>query len=163
MSEMYFKIPGFDDYEITLDGVVRSLKSGKIMKTQKTPNNRLFVILYQNKKRYNRLVHRLVYEAIAGDAEGVIKHRDGDFENNHIDNLYVTDQSSNVRIANKGRLRGVERYKKTDRWMVRFAIHGKREFFGIYDSKPEAYRVYYRVYKEIFDEEPFNEELLKEL
>jgi hypothetical protein len=176
-SIIFTPIPGFDNYEISLDGIVRSIdrevicknrkkkrstriKKGKILSVYKTPNGRPFVVLYKGKKRFNKLIHTLVYESFIGKVKGIIKHHDGNLENNHISNLYVDSQSNSLRKANRGRLRGVERYKKTDKWMVRFAVNGKRVFFGIYKTKLEAYEAYHKIYKNIFAEEPFDMELL---
>ena len=179
-SLTFAPIPGFDNYEITLDGIVRSIdrevifknrdkkrgiriKKGKILSVYKTPNGRPFVVIYKGKKRFNRLIHSLVYESFRGKIKGIIKHHDGNFENNHISNLYVDTQSNSLRKANRGKLRGIERYKKTDKWMVRFAVNGKRVFFGIYKTKLEAYEAYHKIYKNIFAEEPFSMELLESL
>ena len=177
---VFYPIPGFDNYEVTLDGIIRSIdrevickngfkkrstriKKGKILNVYKTPNGRPFVVLYKGKKRFNRLVHTIVYETFHGPIKGIIKHHDGNLENNTLSNLYVTSQSSSLRKANRGRLRGIERYKKTDKWMVRFAVNGERMFFGIYETKLEAYKAYHRIYKDIFCEEPFDEKLLSEI
>lgn len=173
-------IPGFDNYEVNYYGQVRSVnrevisksRSGKrvlrnikskLLKPWKTPNGRPFVILYKGKARHNRLIHTIVYESFIGPVEkGIIKHHDGNLDNNELRNLYLSSHSQNIRKANQGRLRGIERYKKTDKWMVRFAVHGERVFFGTYNSKNEAYRKFHQFYKNIFQEEPFDLGLLEE-
>lgn len=92
------QIPSCHDYYISKDGVVFNSR-GKVIKGFKSKDY-CFIKLKDNKgARKNRGVHRLVYEAWAGELiPGLwINHKDGNRANNHIDNLELLTPSENIK------------------------------------------------------------------
>lgn len=64
----YRNIPGFPDYQVSSDGVVISLKSGKqkVLCRRIDKDGYVRVVLYRNSKPVTRGVHQLVLEAFVG-------------------------------------------------------------------------------------------------
>lgn len=179
---MWVRVAGFEKYEVDENGNVRSvdrcvfcrtpwgvestrIKKGVVITAHKTPGGYPFVVLYKDRRRFTKMVHTLVYNNFIGPIYpgDVIKHKDGNLSNCNYRNLIRSNQSESIRKSNSGRLKGIERYKDTGRWMVRVSVAGKRRFFGIYNDKRSAYEAYYHRYLEIFGEEPFPKDLLEGL
>lgn len=99
MKIEYWKpIPGYEDYEVSNLGRVRSLKYGKIriLKPGKTKGY-LHVILYKNCTSKWFKVHRLVAMAFIPNPDNLpmINHKDENPGNNAVSNLEWCDASYN--------------------------------------------------------------------
>lgn len=96
------KIENFDDYFITPEGEVYSIKNGYMKQIQLdySTNDYVYVGLYLNGKRYHKRVHRLVAEAYVynDDPENKIhvNHIDSNKTNNHYTNLEWVSESENM-------------------------------------------------------------------
>ncbi len=95
----YKSIVGFEDsYTIDENGNILSLSRG----TFRTPFENIYgykyIFLYKNGKVYNRLIHRLVYNAWRGIIpKGLtVEHIDENKNNNNINNLQLLTRSENV-------------------------------------------------------------------
>ena len=89
-------ISDIEEYEISNDGRVRNKSSGKILKTQFNPYERLTLI--SNGKSVLRYVHRLVAEAFIPNIcnKSHVNHIDENKRNNHMSNLeWVTVKENN--------------------------------------------------------------------
>ena len=91
------KIPSLNfRYEISRDGIVRNVKSKKIIEQDVTANNYVYSIYKVNKTnplypRTVKLLHQLVMECWGGkkpSEKHCINHIDGDTTNNNISNLH---------------------------------------------------------------------------
>ncbi len=104
-------IPSFEHYEASDKGNVRSTNFEVVRKNGRTYKHRgqmltqqinndgyCFVQLYVNKKRFVKLVHRLVYEAFNGqlDDELVIDHINNDRTDNRLENLQLISSRENL-------------------------------------------------------------------
>ncbi|GEM_PF-6952662 len=78
-----------DKYEVSNTGKVRSLITNKILKTYSN-NGRRVVSLSTDGKSKNKMVHHLVAGAFIPNPHNCkyVKHKDHDWTNNHVDNLY---------------------------------------------------------------------------
>lgn len=88
--ETWTSIKEFDDYEISDEGRIRNVNTGRIIKQQLHPRTGLpMVPIYRHGKQYTRNVHRLVAEAFLDPApENCVPiHIDGDRQNCHAANL----------------------------------------------------------------------------
>lgn len=116
MEEEWRTVVGFEDYEVSSLGRVRSLKSGKVeyRKCQKNKYGYIRVGLWNNGKMKNCQVHRLVYTSFVGDIDDglQIDHIDGDKSNNKLTNLRAVSPkvNSNNPVT---RVRYLEAMKKT--------------------------------------------------
>ena len=93
MKEIWKLIEGFENYEVSSMGRVRSLnykqtEETKILKPGKVKGY-LKVDLCKNGKRYTKQVHRLVANAFISNLENKpqVNHIDGNKQNNKVENL----------------------------------------------------------------------------
>lgn len=108
------QILNFGGYEVDTNGNVWSCfkSAGNILGKRKsnewhklTPSHetqgRLFVVLYRDGKRYTKLVHRLLATSfiLNSDKKPQVNHKDGNYLNNKLSNLYWGTQSDNAKDA----------------------------------------------------------------
>ncbi|WP_449020852.1 NUMOD4 domain-containing protein [Prevotella jejuni] len=77
-------------YEVSSEGRVRNVKTGKILKPKNNRQGYLFVGLYKNGAVKNRYIHRLVAQAFIPNndqSKTLINHKDENPRNNSVANL----------------------------------------------------------------------------
>ena len=98
MKEIWKNIMGFNGYQVSNFGRVRSFKTYKILK--QTTNNKGYKTLGLCKKGKMRtfLVHRLVADAFIPNPDKLpcINHKDENPSNNYVSNLEWCDQKYNT-------------------------------------------------------------------
>ena len=100
MNAEYFRaIDGFPDYDVSTDGRVRIIKTGKIRKLTIETNGYIRIGLTKDKKTSIHLVHRLVASAFCNKEDNcnVVDHIDHNPANNNYQNLRWTTTSGNCR------------------------------------------------------------------
>ena len=99
MEEIFVKIKGYEGYEVSNTGKIKSLKTNRLLKPQKNNCGYLYILLTdQNKKVKINLIHRLVFDSFIGITEGFeINHLDEDKENNKLDNLELITHEDNLK------------------------------------------------------------------
>lgn len=106
-DERWLPVQGFDLYEVSDRGSVRSLPrdfprlKGRVLKPGITPKGHRFVVLSHRGVPSTKSVHILVLEAFIGPRpEGMLGlHRDDDKSNNTVENLYWGTYSDNAADA----------------------------------------------------------------
>ena len=87
----YKLIEGFEDYMVSSDGKVWSLKKGKKkeLKPKTDSCGYLLVRLYINGRQVHKYIHRLVAEAFISNPDNLpqVNHKDENKTNNCVDNL----------------------------------------------------------------------------
>ena len=119
-AEELYRIPGYPDYAGTISGKIYSFKSRKDLQPRLDKESYARVVLYQNGKKKDMLLHRLVWAAVNQQdiPEGLeIDHLDRNRLNNNIDNLRLVTRDEN--IANS---------EKAKRPVVAISIEGFGEF-----------------------------------
>lgn len=110
------KIIGYDDYVVSNNGVVKSLKYGKerVLKPDENLDGYYIVKLSKNNKKKSFRIHRLVAEAFIENPESlpVVNHKDGDKQNNNVDNLEWSTVADNTQHAYDTGLISKENHKK---------------------------------------------------
>jgi len=101
---MFKKIEGYDNYEVSDEGQVRNIKTGRILKPIKHDRyGHVGVKLYKNKLRKFLLIHRLVLEAFVcprpPNMEGC--HNNGIPFDNRLENLKWKSHFDNVQDSVK--------------------------------------------------------------
>lgn len=134
--ENWKKIKGFDKYEISNLGNVRSsyYKELKTIKHKTDRDGYLCVQLFLDKKIYYRKIHRLVMQHFSSAVEKeTVNHIDGDKKNNCIANLEWATRSENNKHAYRIGLKvqNAEHLKKKIKV-------SKMGFEKIFDSLKEA-------------------------
>jgi hypothetical protein len=90
-------VPEGGRYEVSDQGRVRNLETGRILKPAKGSHGYHMVSLCSNESKNKYLVHRLIMLAFVPQPEGktVVNHIDGDKLNNFISNLEWVDYTEN--------------------------------------------------------------------
>ena len=96
--EVWQKIDGFEDYLISNQGTVYSLKSKKVMSPHKMKTGYLRITFSKGNKKYSFYIHRLVASAFIPNPNNLpqVNHRDENKANNSVSNLEWCDSSYNV-------------------------------------------------------------------
>lgn len=99
MDEKFVKVKGYEGYEVSNTGKIKSLKTNRLLKPQKNNCGYLYILLTdQNKKVKINLIHRLVFDSFVGIDDGLeINHLDEDKENNRLDNLELITHEENLK------------------------------------------------------------------
>ena len=108
---MTFKpIPGYPNYEINEEGVVRNIKKQSVLKPANNGNGYYFVYLGRGNHCY---IHTLVMLAHVGPKQAdCVRHLDGDRSNNCLSNLEYGSRTQN---RHDTRQHGTWGWKLTDR------------------------------------------------
>lgn len=82
------QVPGFPCYEVSNDGFVRNINTKNLL-SQQTKRGYLCVSLYENGKKFQTGVHRIVALAFVDNPlkKPQVNHIDGNKQNNSYDNL----------------------------------------------------------------------------
>lgn len=139
---MWKKVEGFNNYEVSDEGLVRNVKSGRILKFDKVKYRKgtvnsvyLRVTLCENNFPVRFAIHRLVAKHFLKDySEDLeVNHLDGDRENNRVDNLKMATGEENrahaldTGLCPKGEDHGNNKYSQSQAELV---IQLTKEGFG---------------------------------
>lgn len=106
MEEIWKDIPNFPNYQISNLGKVYSKKRNKLLAITKNDRGYCYVQLWKSGKGYLFRLHRLVAQAFIPNPNNYpeINHKDGNKENNCINNLEWCDRLYNITEAYKNGL-----------------------------------------------------------
>jgi hypothetical protein len=110
MSDIWTKIPNYNNYSVSEDGVVRrdagyGCRKSRILKPDTDKHGYKKVTLSKNSKQKRFLVHRLVAEAFIPNVENKphVNHKDSNRLNNRVCNLeWVTPRENQLHAYNFG-------------------------------------------------------------
>lgn len=112
MIEIFKDIEGYEDYQISNLGNVKSLRFGKekILKPVKDGKKYLCVVLYKQGKHKMCKVHRLVAQAFIPNPNNYqqVNHKDEDKTNNQVNNLEWCDCQYNIDYSQSKQVMCVE-------------------------------------------------------
>ncbi len=96
----------FYNYEVNINGEIRSTKTGKLLKPQRSWNGYRRVTLWVGYNRKGFMVHRIVAEAFLSNPEKLkeVNHKDFDKTNNSVDNLEWCSKQQNMDHAKNGKV-----------------------------------------------------------
>lgn len=119
-NEIWKTIDGYEDYQVSSYGRVKSLKNGKekILSPGISNDNYLLLSLYKNKIRKQFLVHRLVAIAFIPNPHNYpqVNHKDENPSNNCVENLEFCDAKYNNNYGNHCKRISESKSKKLDQF-----------------------------------------------
>ena len=112
-SIKFKQIKDFPNYYVSKCGKVYSKYSDKILRLSVSRGDYLKVMLYLNKERHMKSIHRLVAINFIPNPNNfpIVEHKDDNPSNNHVDNLEWSTQSNNIQNAFK---RGLKKSPKAN-------------------------------------------------
>lgn len=151
MEEKFVKVKGYEGYEVSNTGKIKSLKTNRLLKPQKNNCGYLYILLTdQNKKVKINLIHRLVFDSFVGIDEGFeINHLDEDKENNKLDNLELITHENNLK-----------KYRENHPFFMNYMA--QKSSLKRQEKKIEKMRVAFDVFKEE-DKRERNRNILKKV
>lgn len=149
-------ITGYEDYEISNTGLVKSLKKGReiIMKSTKNTGGYYSISLFMNGKRKDFPIHKLVAMMFLGHIpnkyESVVDHINSDKLDNRVENLrIVTPRENTSKLSEKKNKKssyiGVsfdKRENRTKKWTAKIFLNGVHKNLGVFYTEEEAYIAY---------------------
>ena len=168
--EIWKSVPGYEDYQVSTLGKVRSMnykKSRKIkeLKPRKFTTGYLMFCLYSKGKRKDFGAHQLVamtfLNYIPKGHSLVVDHINENPLDNRLENLRILTQTQNVKRSpnftsysilkkKSGLPTGVRECGKKFKSSIQ--INGKYKYLGLFETPEEASEVYQRVRKIAFEE-----------
>ena len=153
-------IPGFEKYEVSTEGEVRSLnynRTGKVKIMKPRMLKKYLVVKFSIRDKYKVFrVHQLVAMAFLGhtpNGNGLeVDHIDNNKLNNRLDNLQIITNRANISKSyalTRDLPTGVSYDKKRNLYRARIGIEGKQIFLGRHRTAEEASAAYQKALKEI--------------
>jgi hypothetical protein len=156
--EVWKKIKGFENYQVSNYGNVRSNKFNKtlLLKQTKDSTRYLTVGLYKFGKCYNKTVHSLVAIAFLNHIPNkynlVVDHINNNSLDNKLENLQIVTHRKNISKEKKGftsKYIGVSWYKTKNKWVSTIHFNGKKKHLGYFDCEYDAHLAYENKLKEL--------------
>lgn len=156
--EVFVKIKGFEGYEISNLGNVKSLKNGncKILKTRKDKFGYLRVNLYLEHGFKTLMIHKLVAFSFLNHPLGksilIVDHIDNDKLNNKLDNLQLIscrENSSKDKKNKTSKHTGVSWDKVSKKWRCSIFVKGKVKNLGRFEKETDASSAYKNICRNI--------------
>ncbi len=166
MKEEFRNIPGYEDYQVSNLGRVKSLKKNKerILKGFDNGMGYLQVTLYKNGASKNTKIHHLVALVFLNHKTNrthntVIDHIDNNQLNNRLDNLQLISNRYNTSKDTKGSSKyvGVHWHKGANKWTTNIKIGGYKIFLGYFEDEYEAHLQYQKALQNLhlYQEYPY--------
>jgi len=170
MIEIWKNIEGFEYYQVSNFGNVKSLERNIIQKNGKnykvtekllkpSINNfgYYFVCLYKKTQcSKSKTIHQLVSIAFLEHKPSgynlVINHKDFNKLNNHESNLEIVSARENTNrkhIKSTSKYVGVCLDKKLNKWCAKIRENGTQKYLGLYINEIDAHNAYQKALKEI--------------
>ena len=127
-------ITRFGLYEVSSSGLVRNIKTGRILRQNESKGGYRTVLLCSPNCTKRFLVHRLVATAFIPNPKGLpeVNHKDGIKENNTVDNLEWCTKSENQQHRRNILKKGLRKVQCTETGTVYESIKSAAEQNGTY-------------------------------
>ena len=106
--------------------------------------------------KYDILKHRLIWTLVHNRwPEKGLDHRDGNLENNRIDNLREANQKQNMQnVTIRSPTQGTNFDPRSKRWQALLGLNGKRVHLGMFPTVEAAHEAYLRAKAELHQFQP---------
>ena len=158
MEEIWKVITGFEDYEVSNLGRVKSLKGIKpkiLLGGYNRGGYKCFNLRSKEMKTYFKTVHRLVAIAFIKNETNLdfVNHIDKDKNNNCVSNLeWCNSRENNTHMrktmSRTSKYTGVYFDKSRGKWYSTIKHNGKQNFLGRFIIEEDAYKAYLKALKE---------------
>ena len=158
--EVWTDISVAPEYDISSFGRVRRKKprmDGSDFFPKPWRNSMGYIRVRLNNKNY--LLHRLLAQAFIPNPEGkpCVDHRDGNPQNNSLENLRWCTHAENNRNSKKRKdntsdHKGVSFHKAKGKWRAYIYVNGKQKSLGYFHTKEEAAAAYEKAARELHGE-----------
>lgn len=161
MNEIWKTIPGYNDYQVSNLGRVKSLKGWgikeRIMPGTLNSFGYLAVGLSIKGKQKIWRIHQLVALAFLDhvpNRKTVVDHINGIKTDNRLENLRIISNRKNTSLGylkkeTKSKYTGVGWHSSAKKWYAAIHYQGKRIKLGYFDSEDQAGQVYQEKLKEL--------------
>tara|TARA_R100000544_G_C2183187_1_gene37916 strand:- start:20 stop:526 length:507 start_codon:yes stop_codon:yes gene_type:complete len=158
--EIFTEIKGFEDYEVSNLGRVKSLAriittakgsrayKEKILKLNTDSTGYMVVNLYKNTKCESKKIHQLVAMGFLNHKPNghklVVDHINTVKTDNRLENLQIITNRENLSKDKKGlsKYTGVCWHKSNKKWIASITINGKKAYLGSFKDELEASKAY---------------------
>lgn len=111
--ERWKSVDDFPTYEVSDEGRIRNVKTGRVLKKTRTSKGYEQVSLRKDKQQHVLRVHRLIADTFYGEHDDLdVNHIDGDKLNNKLSNLEFCTRKENINHAFRTGLKQPSRMKK---------------------------------------------------
>lgn len=152
--EIWLPYPSNHNYEVSSNGRVRNISTGRELIANGDGNGYLQVAIYTDRKRKTIKVHKMVAQTfiVQFDSEAnQVNHIDSDKTNNDVSNLeWVTSREnrSHYMMSQKknqsSQYIGVTWYQRYNKWKSSITVKGKTVHLGYFDTEEEGRDAYQR-------------------
>jgi hypothetical protein len=160
VKEVWKQIPGFEGYEASNTGLIRSHLRGvpKVLKFAKNNRGYFIVGVRRDMSTHHKLVHRLIAMTFLGESNLVVDHVNNNKEDNKLSNLRYCTQRENTTNGNfttsiikkYSKFIGVTKSKgRQKEWKSTIRINGKSTYLGNFYTEQEAVNAYQNKLKQI--------------
>lgn len=153
--EVWKEVKGFENYEVSNLGNVRSNYTNKLLKPILHSTGYSIVNLCNNKKRKTIRLHKLVATLFIENNfnKDCINHINGIRTDNRVENLEWVSQRENVthsylRINKTSKYHGVSYNKKSKKFIARVRFNNKVKSLGYFINEIDAYNEVVRFLKD---------------
>jgi len=147
--QVWKDIPGYDGYQISSLGRVKSFKrdkvNGRLLKHSNNGDGYSIVKLCNNEGCINKVIHKLMQLSFKLSIYGVVDHINGIRSDNRLSNLRVgtiRDNNSNRTSHRNGRLVGTTYDKDRDTWRSLIYTDGSQIYLGTFETEQLAHERY---------------------
>lgn len=139
---MFKQIEGYE-YEVSDQGEVRNMKTGRILKASINPDGYNMIVLCNKTKRTTKTIHRLVALTFLENPNQYpeVDHKNNIKTDNRVENLQWVSRSQNqqnttIHKNNKLGIKGVS--KNGNNYQAQINIDGIRIYLGTFKTLEEA-------------------------
>lgn len=148
-QEEWRAVPGFENYQASNLGRIKSLKANIIMRVYVGDRGYMRIFLYGNGKKNLKRVHRVIMETFVGPSDMYVNHKNSVTTDNRLDNLeYVTHRDNVLHGSKKGGYTGVHYCNTKPGWCAQTRINNKYKWIGLYKTEEDAARAYKQTLKD---------------
>ena len=157
MITVWLPIKGYDNYEISICGMVRNVITKRILKPSISTSGYYSVILSKNGKTKTITIHRLVAMHFIPNIynDKYIDHIDNNKLDNTVSNLRWVSQQENcfnqqLSKNNTSGTKGIYFKKNTKKWHAYIKFNYKKNYLGCYDNLEDAKNARQKKSNELF-------------